>query len=370
MLRRSSNDPERVLTIIGSVVVLCIALAVTLIVVNPFGGRPENEFSIAITTPYVGQGVEAGTAVVLHGVKVGQVTNVAKTPGGGVRLDADLQTEPVRGLTDAMNIDYRPINYFGVSGINLLPNPAGQALRDGSHVSTVPTGNFTLSQLLSQLGDVSASALTPQLIKVIDRVTRYTDGLNPMFQTAVTMVRAVDAVQTVPTEQLTNNLSDAVAVFPPFTDAALRAGRRFVDFSYYPGLNAVPAELSVPKLDFPFLENAQVENFSDFSEDYFWNVGDRTTSLMANGLFASFGKILTTHVDSLFPLVTGLKSITDIGPAVLRPQDLAQKLAELRSRFTNLYAGNDQQRAVSVRILLDSLPGVAAPIGIVTGGAQ
>jgi hypothetical protein len=38
-------------------------------------------------------------------------------------------------------------------------------------------------------------------------------------------------------------------------------------------------------------------------------------------------------------------------------------LAELRSRFEKMYAGTPEQRALRVRIVLDSLPGVAAPLG-------
>jgi hypothetical protein len=39
-------------------------------------------------------------------------------------------------------------------------------------------------------------------------------------------------------------------------------------------------------------------------------------------------------------------------------------LVELRSRFEKLYAGTPEQRALQVRIVLDSLPGVAAPLGV------
>ncbi|EHB56475.1 Mammalian cell entry related domain protein [Mycolicibacterium rhodesiae JS60] len=369
MLRGSAKYQQRVLTTIGVGVVLCIALAVCLIVANPFGSRHNDQFSVAVTTPYVGQGVEAGTAVVLHGVKVGQVSKVTNIAGGGVRLVTDLQALSVRGLTDTMHIDFRPINYFGVPGINLVPNQGGQALRDGSEIKVVPTGNFTLSQLLSQLGDVSAGTLTPQLIKVIDRVTRYTDGLNPLFETAVTVTRAVHAVQTVPTEQLLTNTASAIGSFPPFVDAVVTAGTRLIDFGYYPGRSSEPAS-SGPKLAYPYLEDAKVPNFSDETEEYWQNHYLSFLRLASDGLFASVGKLLYSHVDDLSPLISGLKVVTDTGPVLLRPQDIAQKLAELRSRFETLYAGDGQQHAISVRILLDSLPGVAAPLGIVTREGQ
>ncbi len=358
------------LTVIGAVMLGCIVLVSSLVVANPFGGRPDNHFSVAIISPYVGEGVEAGTAVVLHGVKVGQVTKVTNSAGGGVRLLTDLQTRPLQGITDAMNIDFRPINYFGVPGINLVPNSGGQALRDGSVISLVPTGNFTLSQLLSQLGDVSAGSLTPQLVKVIDRVTRYTDGLNPLFETAVTVTRAVDAVQSVSTKQLLANTATAIAAFPPFVDAAVTAGTRIIDWSYYPGQRIDPASSSGFKLEYPYMEAAKVPNFSDETKEYFEKADMGLLRVVSEGLFAAVGKLLYSHVDDLFPLITGVKAITDIAPPLFRPEDIAEKLAELRSRFEKLYAGNGQQRAISVRILLDSLPGVAAPLGIGTEGPK
>lgn len=367
MLRGSAQRQQRVLLSIGGAVVLCVVLAVSFFVLDPFGGRAKGLYSVVISTPYVGQGVQAGTAVVLHGVKVGQVTDVTNT-AGGVQLDTDLQTEPTQGLTNKVGIDFRPINYFGVPGINLVPKPGGEALQDGSRVALTPSGNFTLSELLNQLGNVSEASLTPQLIKVIDRVTRYTDGLNPLFETAVTVARAVEAVQTYPTEEQLTKLSSAAEAVPPFADEAIQAGRRIIDYSYYPGQVRGPAVSSGPRLEFPFLTDVDTPSLGDISQDFYMKHWDAFLNLAQNGLFGAVGKLVSSHVDDLFPLISGIKAITDTGPVLLRPQDVAEKLSELRSRFEKLYAGNGTQHAVSVRILLDSLPGVAAPVGIVTEG--
>lgn len=358
------------LTTIGLVVVMGIAVVASLILVNPFGGRPDGQYSISINAPYVGQGVEAGTPVVLHGVKVGEVTHVANNAGGGVRLDTDLQKRPLQGLTDAMNIDYRPINYFGVPGINLDPQSGGELLRDGAEVSLVPKGNFTLSQLLSELGAVSQASLTPQLVGVVDRVTRYTDGLNPLFETMVTVMQAVADVQNVPTEQLLANTTSIAAAFPEFDDSAIESTRRIIDYNYYPGQTFPPAATIPQRHSYPYLEGVPSPNLADESEEYFRGANVAFAQIASEGLFAAAGKLEYSHIDDLFPLISGLKALTDVTPPLLRPQDIAQKLAELRSRFQRLYAGNGDQRAISVRILLDSLPGVAASVGIVTEAPQ
>ena len=370
MLRGSSKYQERVLAIIGTIVLLCVAAVTFFVVANPFGGRNADQFSIKINTPYVGQGVEAGSAVVFHGVKVGHITSVTNNAGGGVRLVTDLEKRPLEGLTSTMDIDFRPINYFGVPGINLVPNSGGQELRDGSEITLVPKGNFTLSELLSQLGGVSQASLTPQLIQVIDRVTRYTDGLNPLFETAVTVTKAVADVQTVPTKRLLANTSSIAAAFPGFTDSAVEASTRITDYSYYPGQTFPPASTSAAKLHYPYLEGVQLPNLADETEDYFQKTNVGFAKVASDGLFAAVGKLLFTHVDDLVPSIADVKALTDIAPPLFRPQDIAQKLAELRSRFEKLYSGSGNQRAISVRILLDSLPGVAAPLGIGVGGSQ
>jgi hypothetical protein len=375
MFRGSDATQERVLTLIGGAVLLAVVAAVVAVLVNPFGGRPADRFTLTIDTPYVGQGVTAGTAVVLHGVEVGKVTNVALTPSGGVRLATELQMRPLSGLTDAVNIDFRPINYFGVPGVNIIPGQGGQAIRDGSRISVVPKGNFTLSELLSQLANVSAAALTPKLITVVDRVTRYTDAFNPLFETLLTVTKAVADVQRVPTAALLATTADISTAFPGFANELVNAGTRVADFSYYPEhgdprgiFPFVPPPSSAAaaplKLTAPFLEYVDGKSFGEETEEYYQNVQLRFLEIASGGFFASVGKLLGSHPDDLLPLVDGIKSLTDPVPALLKPKDVANTLVELRSRFEKLYAGNGEQRALQVRILLDGFPAVAAPLGL------
>lgn len=368
LIRGSQKYQERVLLTIGGSVVLLIVFALLIAVVDPFGGRAKGFYSIAITAPYVGQGVQQKTAVVLHGVKVGEVTDVRATASGQVELVTDLEAAPTRGLTNKLDIDFRPINYFGVPGINLIPKPGGQLLRDGSRLTLTPAGNFTLAELLRQLGDVSQASLTPQLISVIDRVTRYTDALNPLFQSIVTVSRAVEAVQTEPLENQVGRLGSALTAVPPFANELVIALRRVHDYSFYPGQTRGDAKSSGPTLTHPYIVDAITPSLGDVNEEFFKKHYLLSLDQIQNGLFKAVGKLVASHVDDLFPLISGIKALTDVGPVLLRPADVAQKLAELRDRFEKLYAGNGTQHAISVRLLLDGLPGVAAPLGISTEG--
>jgi hypothetical protein len=366
MLRGSAESQERVLALIGAAVILSVIVVVTFAVANPFA-RHDDRMLVVIETPYVGQGVQAGSTVVLHGVEVGRVTSTAMVSNGDVRIETTLQKAPVQGLTNAMAIDFRPVNYFGVSGINIIPKSGGEALHNGTTISVTPNGNFTLTELLSQLGDMSAGALTPKLINVIDRVSRYTDGLTPLFETMVTATRAVEAVQTVSTAQLLANTATIAEAFPPFGNAVIDAALRSHKFDYYPEHTSTPSPSSSgPKLYFPYADEVQTPSLSDEPDAYFWGVYKPFLDLASSGLFAAIGRLEVSHVDDLLPLIGGVKAITDVVPALLRPEKFAANLTELRKRLENLYGGNGQQRALQVRILLDSLPAVEAPLGVMT----
>ncbi|WP_241524330.1 Mammalian cell entry related domain protein [Mycobacterium paraense] len=326
------------MTIIGAVVVLSAAAAGLVIGWHPSPPRTSARISVAIETPYVGQGVREGTAIVMHGVQVGVVKTISSLPGGGVRLLSDLQPGPVAGLTDTMKIEFRPINYFGVTGVTLAEGTGGQPLRDGMQINTVPQ-NSTLQAVLSRLGQVSVSALTPRLISVIDRIVKYTDGLTPLLETVLIATHAVADVQTVSTERLLANATGVSVAFPTFTDALLGSGEDFT---------AVPRR---------------------YNDEQWRNGVQEAYRVGSTELFGGFGRLESNYVDDLLPAIDAVKALTDPVPALFRPDDFANTLVQLRTRFQKLFAGNGEQRALQVRIVLDNLPGVAAPLAAM-GGAQ
>jgi hypothetical protein len=341
LLRGSAESEARTLTIVGTAVVLCLAVIGMLIAYNPFAGLAGRPISVTIDAPYVGQGVAKGTAVVMHGVKVGEVTDVSSLAGGAVRLIADLQPKPVVGLTNAMNIDFRPVNYFGVTGINVMPHTGGQPLRDGMRIDTVPKGNFTLQALLFRLGEISTGVLTPQMIRVVDRSTRYLDALDPLIETMLISANAVAEVQTVRTAQLLSNTTKLSVPFPPFVDSLTETGDRYIHADQVSALHI---------------------SLQQMSEQGFNSREKEALHFAAVNIFGAAGNLLQSHVGDLLPLVDSIKALTDVVPPLIRPEAIANMLVELRSRFEKMYAGTPEERALKVRIVLDSLPGVAAPL--------
>ena len=332
LLRGSEESQERKLTIAGTVVLLCSVVAASVMVSNPFGGRRTDQISVAIDTPYVGQGVSVGTALVMHGVQVGVVKVKSSLPDGGVRLLSDLQEGPVAGLTDTMKIDFRPVNYFGVTGINVVAGQGGQELRDGMQVNIVPQANSTLQALLNRLGKVSAAALTPKLVSIIDRAVRYTDGLNPLVETILIAMHAVADVQSVPTARLLANATGVGVAFPAFTDAVVGA----------------------------------IHDISDkprkFPRDVWKNGPEEFIAFGSTDFFGGASRIEVNYIDDLLPLIDGTKLLADPVPVLFRPDDFANTLVQLRTRYEKLFGGNGEQRALQAKIVLDSLPGVAAPL--------
>lgn len=354
----SADAERRRLIIIGVSVVSCFALICGLIVLQPFRGRPVGRIAVVMDLPYVGEGVAAGSPMVMHGVTVGKVTSVSSLPGGTVRLNVSLESAPTARLTDTMSVDFRPANYFGVTGINLVGGQGGNRLHDGAQVTTVPSGNFTLQALLSRMGEITGGVITPQLISVINRATQYTDGLNPLIESMVTTARAVTKVQTVSTEQLLRNTTGISAAFPGFADAATAAGHSFNQDSglvifNVTGSDALPQQDIVPVVAQPGQRQ---------TEEYWQKRSRAMLDMAANSFFGAIGKLESSHANDLLPVVNLVKTLTDTVPGLVTPVGLGDTMKELRTRFEKLYSGSPEQRALQVHIILDQIPGVQAPM--------
>lgn len=362
LFRMSAEAEARRLTMIGIAVALCFAAVCLLVAVNPFGGKEVNRLSVVMDMPYVGQGIAADSPLVMHGVTVGKVTSVSSLAGGTVRLHADLDAGPAAGLTDTVGVDFRPANYFGVTGINLVAGQGGQPLRNGAHISTIPIGNFTLQALLSRMGQITGDVITPQLVGVINRVTRYTDGLNPLIETLVLTADSVTRVQKVSTEQLMRNATGISAAFPGFMQALSTGVHSFINPNSGwvtfngSGRYAIPHEGAVVP-----------EPGQPHTQEYWLERTKGTLDLVSNSFFGAVGRLLSSHPSDLLPVVNVLQSLTDTVPGLVTPVGINDMLVQLRSRFEKLYAGSPEQRALQVHLVLDQIPGVQAPVQAMGG---
>jgi hypothetical protein len=335
LFHKASEDHEaRILAYVGLAIALCVVVATVLAYANPFGGRGEDKIGIVIESPFLGRGIKAGSALLLHGAQVGEVTDVVTYPEGKVRVSADLQRKPAATLTTAMGIDFRPANYFGVTGINLRPNDGGQQLSNGSTFTVTPAGNFTLQALLSRLGEISHGVITPQLVDVVTKSTTYLDGLDPLLETILVVSEALTNVQTVSTARLLANTTGISVAFPGFVNAATTLGEEFH------------------------------KPLDEFTWEWWDNILDPTLVAVAGSFFGAVGNLLGSHSVELDSLTDMLQVLTDVVPGLVPPDAIADTARELRHRLEQLFSGPPDRRAVSVRVMLNNLPGVAAPLAV------
>lgn len=377
LLRVSDQRQKRIFTMIGTgfVGIVLVAVLLYVTVINPSGKPAKDTIAVAIDTPFVGQGVNAGTAVILHGMEVGKVKEVSRIAGDRVRLDVDLQAGPTKGLTDAMGIDFRPANYFGVTGVNLIPAQQGNVLRNGSSINITSAGNLTLQTLLYRLGELTHDVVTPRLVSVINRATRYTDALNPLFETMILVSTTVTDVQTVSTEQLLRNATAISVGLPPFLEGAINAGQGYIWNNA--GVHFDPAEARASNPYLKYYSKDKLDYFNSAINDLSTNpdkfVYGRLREYFKGAkydLFSKVGDLEGSHTFDLFPLIQQVSTMADIVPGLVKPDDLADKLGELRSRLERMYAGSGDQHALQVHIILDQLPGVAAPLGVMLGDSR
>jgi hypothetical protein len=238
-----------------------------------------------------------------------------------------------------------------------------------------PAGNFSLQALLYRLGELSNGVFNDRLISVIQRATQYTDGLTPLLETALIVANSVANVQTVSTERLLRNATGVSVAFPGFVGALLYTGNNIVhdwfggfDFEqfkrtdkYWPVLsdsNRKQAEMKADILQRTFLT-------PEYQENHYLPL--ITTAV--TDLFTRVGNLEYSHINDLFPVVESVRTLADTVPKILSPDSFAYTMTEIRRRLEHMYQGSGEERALQVRIVLDRLPGVAAPLGLVTNGS-
>lgn len=378
LLETSDVNEARIIGRVGLATILMVVLGIVAVVaVRQFSGEPKDVLSLTIRVPFAGQGVGPETPVIMHGVKIGEVADVSNMSSGGVQLDVDLQQVPALGLTTEMSIDYRPSNYFGVTGVNIIPASGGTALSNGMQLDLAPKGNYSLQALLYRLGEITNGVLDARLISVIDRSTQYIEAFRPLLETLLIVTGTVAEVQNVSTEQLLRNATGISVAFPGTIDALISSGKHFVHNNFGDGHNPDTAEKVRSQFKFwptmdekrhqQYYEHEQLWFESMMNDQYNVRVWDTILDKAKSDLFAKIGDLEYSHVDDLFPLTESIRGLADVAPRVIDPEELGVTMRELRSRFERMYAESGDLHALPVRIVIDKVPGVASAIGYGVG---
>jgi hypothetical protein len=193
-------------------------------------------------------------------------------------------------------------------------------------------------------------------------------------ETLFTVTTSVTNVQTVSTAQLLRNTTGIIVPLPGLTDAVVSLLHHWR--MTYPAEGYDPQE-EIKSNPFVNLYDAELKRHYDDNrkllqanpEQFVYGRLKAVLKGADTDVFSAVGKLESSHIYELFPAIELLRIMADVVPKLINPVDIADKLHELRSRLQRMYEGSGDQRALQVRIILDELPGVAAPLGLALGAA-
>ncbi|MDS1114812.1 hypothetical protein RD149_13645 [Gordonia westfalica] len=333
----SDRQRQRVLRRAGAIVVALavVAALIGLYAVPALKGDDPDVLKVTIDTTAVGPGVEAGTDVVMFGAPVGKVTSLGVDELGMTSVELELDRAAVDGLGRDFGIDFRPKNYFGITGVNIsdIGNAAAGELRNGDHLNRDAGADYTMATMIEQGSDVANGSLVPETMDAIKRVLAYTSAFEPLIHTGVVLADVVERTQREMPAELLGKYNDIVDALPPFADGAISALFHF----YNSELRAAGDEV----------QNNFTSTLKAISDNFFSMVGTLLKSNQAN---------LTSTVE----LATEAASVLPaIGQGVITPVTVRDLVRRLDGAFGKK---GDGTTVLKVNIALESLPGLAVPL--------
>ncbi|MEU0539903.1 MlaD family protein [Nocardia sp. NPDC005978] len=303
---------------------------------------PADGIDVALVVGYVGEGIGPGTDVRLDGVRVGSVTTIEFARAGQRRIELSLQRSQLFGLTTGLAVDYVPGNLFGISALELHPEGAGAALEDGSTVD-LTGGNAdrlrdaTLAALLNSTGDLTQQVLTPQLTELLHKFSRDLGAFTPLLQAIGTTARSYVETAQRPSAELFDRYGAALAGVPPMVTG---------------GLTVLHASYANGYL-------SEEEHIAKFA--YMWPSVQNELLPAVTALFGT----ARPYFGGLLPVLTMV--LDRISAAVPDPQGAGAQSSELLDRLARGFRPGPDGPVLDVRIDLDLVPGLAAPLAAATG---
>ncbi|MGX1810582.1 MlaD family protein [Nocardia sp. NPDC055321] len=317
------------------------AVAIALVAGASWWATPESApadgIDIALMVGYVGEGIGPGTDVRLDGVRVGSVTTIEFARQGQRRIELNLKRSQLFGLTDAMSVDYVPGNLFGISTLELHPEGAGTVLEDGSIVDLTGAGadrlrDATLAALLNSTGDLTQQVLTPQLTELLHKFARDLGAFTPLLQAIGTTARSYVETAQRPSAELFERYGAALAGVPPMITGGLTVLHASYDNGYL----------------------REEEHIAKFA--YMWPSVQNELLPAVTALFGT----ARPYFSGLLPVLTMV--LDRVAGSVPDPQGAAAQSGELVERLARAFRPGPEGPVLDVRVDLDLVPGLAAPL--------
>lgn len=340
-IRGTDRHQARVLTTVALVLIISLTAICTSSLVLYQHNKSKGVLNLSVDVPYVAPGVSSGTEVILRGVPVGKVTGLQKVADRSVRIDLSLLPDLIAGITSSFEIDFRPANYFGVTAVNMTGSPGGSDLVDGQILARVPLGDFTMSTMIEKGSFAINGTLTSEMTATLDKVVRYTNGLNPMIQAGIVLADTVTKTQRALPSELLGQANEVLAVLPAFNIQTIQSMYSIFDTQF----------------------NRRADGSFGVTDD-FMDRTDAGLNLGSGSLFSAAGRLLASHPDELTPATDIVTAISDVVPDVLAQGALSEQLRAVVEGYERAFSSNGDSRTLNLRIILDKLPVLATPFGV------
>ncbi|MBO0852585.1 MAG: Mce family protein [Nocardia sp.] len=325
------------------------AVSVIAVVVVSFAGyrvwhptfHSSSTIDVGVDIPAVAPGVHKGTKVIVQGNEVGEITALTRRANRSVRMNLALHTDEVRGITDAVGVDFRPENYFGVTAVNLLGKPGGATLVSGEVLDRTAAADYTMSTMLEKGSIVVSGSLTQSMVDTLNKVVRYTDGLTPWIRAGIVFTDRIAKTQQAAPSVLLGDLDRTLDVLPSFSGQAIEAL-----FKWYDNVS-----------------NHNPDGSWVRGDDY-WNDENDAMNSGLSGLFGAAGKLLKSHDAELTPPVQMAAALLGATPTVMAGGQGPTKVSALADRYRNAFTGPGNAKTLNLRLVLDNIPAAATPLAV------
>lgn len=309
--------------------------------VNALSDDDSGVVRIAIETPAIAPGVRPGTTVILHGTPVGSIAGLQRSRTDSISMDVELDATKIVGLTDGFAIDFRPENYFGVTALNVVPGSDGSPLVNGAKLIRSSAADYTMSTMIERGSIVAAGSLSQDMVDIVEKILRYTNGLTPLLRSGLIFTDVLAKTQRELPAELLANADDIIETLPDFLGRTVDGAQEIFDGEY----------------------NRQADG----------TLGANTATLdksnaglaIASGaLFSAAGTLLRSHATELTPAVEIVRLFAEPVPGIVGSGTLGPRLRQTVGVLNDALGGGGENPTVRLKVILNDLPGMAAPLAL------
>ena len=321
-----------------SIIVACVVALLMFGVYPRVKPADPGVIDVRLVTTTIGAGLQTGSKVVLHGTPVGTVTELSVSNAGETSIGLQIDKHIAGQLGQDFSIDYRPTNYFGITGLNISnvgDVSKGGSLRDGDRLWRSGGADYTMSTMIEQASYAATGSLQNDTMDAIRRTLAYSASLEPLIHTGIVVADTISQTQRRMPAQLISEYNDIFAAMPPFASGAIEAAWNMYD--------------------------SGSRRYGDVLNEQFVI----TAKTIAGTFFSLVGSLLGDNEDNLTSATQNVRQLAGILPVIgqgaLTPVTVRTLVDRLNGAFVPTDGGG---RTLNLNVVLDKLPVLDGPLAI------